>query len=72
MRAIWWSRQKRYLPQPNGEMPKTALPISHGALRLASTAHSRQSSRGKTTYGSGDHPLTNEEFEADWAESEES
>lgn len=26
---------------------------------------------GKATYGSDGHPLTNEEFEADWAESEE-
>ena len=27
---------------------------------------------GKATYGSDEHPLTDEEFEADWAESEES
>jgi hypothetical protein len=48
MRAIWWSRQKRYLPHPNGEMPKMALPISHGARRFTSTAHFRQSSRWAT------------------------
>jgi hypothetical protein len=26
---------------------------------------------GKATYGSDSHPLTNDGFEADWAESEE-
>ena len=38
MRAISWSRQKRYLPQPWGAMPKTTWPISQGAGRLASLA----------------------------------
>ena len=45
IRAIWWSRQKRYLPHPWGAMPKVRSPISHGAGRLASPAQVRQSSR---------------------------
>ena len=38
MRAISWSRQKRYLPHPWGLIPNVRSPISQGAGRLASPA----------------------------------